>query len=1083
MEVRVLDLLSISVGGTVPKLSPVERNLVALLAAAGPDGLDTERLADGLWVDRLPATWSASLRNSISRLNAKFATLHPDGAKLISERSPVRRLELDREAVDLWRLLDWAGDPTRADEPALLVGTPFPGCELPPLLRSVTEQVVAARQDVVARWEAEGDALPNQVLAAVRRLCEDDPFNQSFIFAAVRLHLVSDHRDGARKLIADAEAELSDIGVPLSEELAAARDELDQGAAAVTRTGTVPVSTPPLRSAVIERLAQRPMAGRDRLMAELLDGLADRRGPGLILHGNPGIGKTRLAAEVARRLEESGFHTAYVVADQHTFGSLQPFLDSFRGLRDVVKPHLDRLNQPEIHSRSRTEMIEYFERAYAGRPLCLVVDDVQWFDEQSRALLLSLCRASLDIEVYLIAAGRGSDRSSAWPGWIDDLGRAGLMDVRVRALDRDAMVELIGARLPEASRVRASQLAEGLLELSSGIPEVADWLLQRVDPDTLEIATDEVDGTGYSAVVNALEDEVRDCGAVAALLGIRFNVTDLCRLVDMAEVEAGRHVGVLVDQGLLLELPMPDEYRFLHVLAAEALSRTLSPQRQSELHARAFTLFNDPHRQAWHGSRSVPVTAPADAAAALVSSARIRFAEGDFPSASRNIEQAAALSAQTVTLEDEVLSLEALERGGVRATAKRALVTRSAIDQGDLRTAVAAATSGLPDTEALEGDLDRVAALRMIEPAHLEPPDRIHLKVQLSRQLLFAGRIEEAQKLADEAYAEAETPDDLARSWLAAQLPGGLGSTSTNPRQHAWFDRLRSRQLIAAVNQATIINTIRAGQSRSAYRDIVDHVAMTRDNGFTQLSWFAKMYQATALTDQGERDTAMSIAGEAYRLGLRAGLRIAGGTFETQHFVWKFHEGTHGEFHELMNPRGPSDITGNIIFAAASAASFHAHGIDTGDDRALQQASELVEIVGRQAESSAFDTAVIGMVADVIAANGSLDLIRWATERLADRHGEFLLLASAAANLGPVEGISARLVTDRSERFDLFRVAIDIADANGLALWQVLGRLNLAHALGPDDDATPGLLTEAREAAATPWLARIVAAGPNRFRG
>lgn len=1072
ITVKVLDHLSVTAGSAAVKLSPVERNLVALLAAAGPDGLDTERLADGLWVDRLPASWSASLRNSISRLNTKVAAVHPDSAKLISERSPVRRLEVDREAVDLWRLLGWAADPAIEDEPGLLLGTPFPGCELPPLLRRVSEDVVAARQDVVARWEAEGEALPNQVLAAVRRLCADDPFNQTFIYSAVRLHLVSNHLDGARRILDEAEEELSDLGVELSEELVACRGQLEQQRPITPVGEPGPVSSPPLHSPAIQRLAERPLVGRSELLSQIMD-RRDTRSGGIMLHGHPGAGKTRLAAEVAVRLEEAGFHSAYMVANQDLSGSLQPFLDSFRGLREVVKPYLDRLNEPETNTRSRTEMIEYFERTYAGRPLCLLADDVQWFDAQSRSLLLSLCRATLDIDVFLIATGRVRDSSASWTGWMADLGRAGVVDIPVRALDRDAMEELIGQRIPDATRVQSSQLSERLLELSSGIPEVADWLLDRVDGTSLEIATDDVDGTGYDALISTLSDDVRYCGAVGALLGIRFNQADLCELSGLSELDTGRYLQTLIDLGLLLELPMPDEYRFLHVLAAEALRQTLSAQDQVELHARAFTLFSDTHRRAWHGSKSVPLTSPVDAASALVTSARLSYAEGDFPATSRNMEQAIELSRETVSLGDQVINLEALERGGVRPSTKRMLVTRTALDLGDHRSAVAAATSGLPDTEVLEGDPDRIAVLKMIDQDQLAKADRIHLNIQLSRQLVFAGRIEEAQRLADEVHEQAETPDQLARTWLAAQLPVGLGATTAQPQEMPWFDRVESTALMASINQARVINEIGAGRSKAAYSDIVSHARMTAEHGLPQLEWLAKLFQATALTDQGHREPAMAIAAEAYRLGLRAGLRSSGGTYETQHFIWRFHEGSHGQIHDMLTGDGPADITGNIIYDAASASVLFNHGMASEDEQALARAFDLVTRVGRKAASSAFDTAVIGMVADVIAADDSPELLRWARSRLESRHGSFLLLASAAANLGPVEGVSAKLAADRFEKQDLLQVAIDVADRHELALWQVIGRLNMATAVVDDVSWHRRLFSEVEELAVTPWLAQI----------
>ncbi|MEM9652885.1 MAG: AAA family ATPase [Actinomycetota bacterium] len=1070
-----MNQLLVGVGHNTIKLSPVERNLVALLAAAGPDGLDTERLADGLWADRLPPSWSASLRNSISRLNAKVAAGHPESARLISERSPVRRLEINRDTVDLWRLFDWAAGAHDRDEPDLLLGAPFPGCEMPPLLRAAAERVVGARQDVVARWEADGAALPNHVLAAVRQLCADDPFNQTFILSAVRLHLAANHVEGARRIIDATQAELSASGIPLDEDLTAARHRLDARRPATPVTAPGPAS-PPLHSAVIDRLAERPIAGRAGLLSQIVAESLQVRSGGIALHGLPGIGKTRLAAEVALRLKDAGFHTAYVVADQDMFGSLQPFLDTFRGLRELVAPHLDQLHQPAANTKARTEIIGHLEQIYAGRPLCLVVDDAHWLDAQSRSLLLSICRASLDIDVFCIAVGRPRDGSATWSNWVQDLGRAGLPELRLRAIDREAMHELIDWRVPEVTRAQAPRLADQLLELSSGIPEVADRLLQRIDRRTLEIATEDVDGTGYAAVVSTMDAPVRSCGAVAALLGMRFTLADLCRLGELSELEAGRQVASLVDDGLLLELPMPDEFRFLHVMAAEALRQTLSTREQQELHARAFRLFTDPHRLAWHAERSVPLI-PADAAArALLDAARLSYAEGDFPVTSRNIDHAERLSAETVGLDEEVLRLDALERSGVRATGERRRTTGRALAVGDDHAAVAAATSGLPDTEDLSGDPDRIDVLQLIDQERLSTADRVHLNVHLSRQLLFVGRIEEAQRVADRAYAEAESPDELARTWMAAQLPGGLGLTTTRPSQMPWFSKIESRELQAGIRQVDIINAIGAGRSRAAYPDILDQVRLTTESGLAQLAWFARVYQATALIDQGDHEQATVVAAQTYRLGERAGLRIAAGTYQTQHFVWTLLEGAHGDLYESTIQPGPDEPGDNIVFDAASAASLHAGAAASGDEVRLQTARRAVAEVGRRASSSAFDLAVIGMLADAMADGGPSELVEWAVGRLAPMHGSYLILASAVANLGPVEGVSALLTADRSEKADLFRTAMNIADRDALPLWQILGRLRLRAAIGAGDTTANHLFSEAQELAVTPWLAGMVAA-------
>ena len=407
--------------------------------------------------------------------------------------------------------------------------------------------------------------------------------------------------------------------------------------------------------------------------------------------------------------------------------------------------------------------------------------------------------------------------------------------------------------------------------------------------------------------------------------------------------------------------------------------------------------------------------------------------------------------------------------------------------EGNHPAAVAAATSGLPDAEAPGGDPDRIAVLRTIDHDQLAVSDRVHLRVHLSRQLLFVGQQAEAQELADQAYAEAKSPDELARAWLATQVPGGLGLTNSRPTQMAWFEQIRSPELRAGINQVDIINAIGEGGSNRDYGKIVDHVHMTGRSGYPQLEWLAKIYQATALTDQGRQGEAMTVAAEALKLGERAGLRISGGTYETQHFCWKLHEGSHGQLFSLASDRpsalenrsnDPAQADGNILFAAASAAAMYAHAVPGSsgsvDAGVRARARALVAEVGGRAPSSAFDLAVVGILADGLSDVGDPDLVRWATDRLAALEGRFLLLASAAANLGPVEGILAKLAKGPSDKVDLFRSTIATADRHELPLWQVLGRLRLAKTIGLSANESRNLFLEAKELAVTPWLVRIV---------
>lgn len=1085
MDVHVLGPFRVVVDGTDIDLSPVERHLIALLAAER-DGLDAERLADQLWPDRLPNTWKASLRNNISRLNRKVAATSGDGRRLISVGSTTRRLLAKPSAVDLWRLRAWATDPggigaanIEAD-PALLAGAPFSGCEISPILREATQMVTAARQDIVEAWAREREELSHQLLVALRRLCRDDPFNEPLAESVAELHLAAGLHHAAADLLAELETE----GI-LSEANAELLAKLRRNLQPTVLSADVRRATVQLRSPAIARLSRDPMAGRDELLDELLEIWAGG-GSGVLIHGDSGIGKTRLAAELAGRIAtSSGCHSAYVVADQQVFGSLQPFLDAFSDLGQRVRPHLERLHDPNVQAQCRQAILDFLSSTFAGRPLCLVVDDVQWLDDQSSGLITSLCRTGLDAGLFVVGVGRGAERSSRWAGWLSDLGRTGLPQVKLEPLGRDGMLALIRAELGDLEQLGAGVLADQILELSSGIPNVAHWLLGRVDPRTLEIATGDVVGTGYATIVNQLEPDLRRFGALGSILGHQFDLEDLGRLGRFAPEENDRLIEAAVASGLVTDLPIPGQYRFAHILAAEAFERTLPVSERVKSHARAFDLFDDPIGRARHAGPAAPVIGSERAAAALVAAARAHFTEGNFRETATALQEAMRLDRAAVGLADRVMHLEALERTGIRATGERDAVVTEAIASDAPSFAFRAAKAGLPDNEALEGDPERVRVLQrvlaQVDPADLTADERVELHLRLSRQLTLTSRLPEAVEQAELAAGQATTPEQAAECWLARRVVDGLGRRATGP----WptLADIDSEVIRLRIGQARVIDTIASGGSALDWDRIVDHAESIPIDRYPHLHWFSRMFLATALTDRGRLDEAREVAERAHRDGLRDGLRIAEGTYQTQLFIWELHQGTHGRIYPLVAGGGADDVAANIIFDAGVAACHVAFAEGGGTDEAgraeRRAAIERVAPICEQAERSSLGLGAIGIMARAIAATGDRRLIGWADERLTDESDGYVLVASAAANLGPSTRLRAMLQTDRRRAIELGEQAVATADRDRLPLWQVIGRLELAGVLdGRGDRAAATILREAKDLASTPWLDRLVGRHP-----
>ena len=395
------------------------------------------------------------------------------------------------------------------------------------------------------------------------------------------------------------------------------------------------------------------------------------------------------------------------------------------GLRRAVGHLVPDLHRDEVRASCHLAVLDYIERVYAGRPLCLVVDDATWLDELSQGLLLSLCRAQLSTDVVVAATGWDGDQRARWPNCVHELTRAGLTRVTVPPLDRDAVVDLVAHHRRALGGVGVNALADRILRLSDGVPDVVGWWLDRPPDELMGLAAVDPSGTGYAAVVDSLAGTTRHVGAIAALLGSQFNLTDLQRLADRPVGVVEQAIDDLVAIGLVTDRPEPEEYRFLHTLVAEALGATLSASEASRVHAEAYATVDDDRRRAWHGIRAGDRLDQAAVTEAMVSAARIEFQEGNHLDADAWIRAAEERDRQAVGFDDRIMGVEAAERSGRRATERRADLVTEAVGIGKWPEAAAAALTGLPDTEILEGDLERVAALQMIEPGPLPADTRV----------------------------------------------------------------------------------------------------------------------------------------------------------------------------------------------------------------------------------------------------------------------------------------------------------------------------------------------------------------------
>jgi DNA-binding CsgD family transcriptional regulator len=169
-----------------------------------------------------------------------------------------------------------------------------------------------------------------------------------------------------------------------------------------------------------------PFTGRDAELESLADVL-ERGGRGFVVSGAPGVGKSRLVAEVAAR---SNRPIAVVRATSASaglpFGAFAPLLGEL-----IVRAHL-----PEARFEILAVAAEALRVSFGPEPL-LVVDDVQLLDASSTLLVHQLVTSG---SARLLATARDDE---ALPSAIEALHREGVVhDVALGPLSHESIVTL-----------------------------------------------------------------------------------------------------------------------------------------------------------------------------------------------------------------------------------------------------------------------------------------------------------------------------------------------------------------------------------------------------------------------------------------------------------------------------------------------------------------------------------------------------------------------------------------------------------------------------------------------------------------
>jgi DNA-binding SARP family transcriptional activator/tetratricopeptide (TPR) repeat protein len=371
--------------------------------------------------------------------------------------------------------------------------------------------------------------------------------------------------------------------------------------------------------------AGSPFVGRDRELERLRERWTQVCGgsrSAVVMGGEAGIGKTRLASELAADVHEQGALVLYGRCDEGLAVPYQPFVEALRPYTRAVgldrlraelghlAPELGRL-LPELtalgeptRADPESERFALFEAVAAliesaTREQCalLLVDDLHWAAHPTLLLLRHLIRSERLLNLLLLGTFRETelDSSHQLAQLLADLHRdASVQLVSIRGIDEDAIAALLQSAGSNGVRERAHELAHRLLTETAGNPFYVRELLAhlvesgaisragRASPERMELGVPERLRLVIRNRVGRLSRDAQRALRVAAVAGQTFSAA-------LLEAVLGESPSLLdaldeaVAAGLLTEAGH-GEHAFGHALVRQTLYRELGSARRMRLH-------------------------------------------------------------------------------------------------------------------------------------------------------------------------------------------------------------------------------------------------------------------------------------------------------------------------------------------------------------------------------------------------------------------------------------------------------------------------------------------------------------------
>lgn len=568
---------------------------------------------------------------------------------------------------------------------------------------------------------------------------------------------------------------------------------------------------PPPLPADLMACRRGPLVGRDAELAafeQAWERVETGNRQAVFIGGEPGAGKTRLAAEVAGTLAD---HDVAVLVGSSTADADVPYapfaeaLDrlliatppgsmadaladagpQLRRLSTQVDRHLPQAGPAAEVGSPRQALFEaltgFLRRLAGDRPIALILDDLHWAHLPTLAMLERVLIGCADIRMLVAATFRTTepDRSDELTTRLAELHRfEGVRRLDLAGLDTEAIAEFV-RRTQQLAAPSARTAAALLRDKTGGNPFFLTELVNDLEVRG-GLATLGVQQSVPASIGDAIARRLAGLGAgvrgvieQAAVLGETF---DLPALIAASETDlAATLAAVDAAEGVGLIRPVRDsdgEFSFVHALTREAVVDGMAASRLRIMHARAAEALEgraDPSvvpRLANHYLRAHVLGYHEQALRYAHQAARMAEQSLAYEDAARWFERAASLPELSRT-DRARLDLDAAAnhvRAGDFARSRAIYERISTMDDPLIRLGAAV---GYEEANWRRGQSDSTAAdllASALESCGLDSDDPRYVQAlgSFGRALAFAGEAARAREVGNNAIESARAADDPA---------------------------------------------------------------------------------------------------------------------------------------------------------------------------------------------------------------------------------------------------------------------------------------------------------------------------------